>query len=221
MARRKRRMTKSPGRARVKADWVFRPNISDEAGTPVDLLGTYQPTGQALVAGVANSRSSVLYDSHNRMSRLLSIGNVPLAFPASARAEGSRAKIVRVMGELIIVPSVWALGSFYAFGIRFGIFEQNSETGLFQVDASYSMWDPTSNMQRSPAMFANDRRWQHERHLAVEFNDNNRRLNLRFAFAVNRHLAPDQCYGFYMETAASGVTINTTPFFKTLVADEG
>lgn len=187
----------------------------------LDDLGTYDATVQVLAAG-APGNAAVLYDSHNRLSAIATfVANVPDPFPQVARAEGGRARIVRVQGWLAATPTVWALGSRYLLGIRFGMFEQDPSTGAFLIDPTYSMWSIPGNVQLSPAVWANDRQWQHERRIDVSFNDNNQTLNWRFNFAVNRSLQPNWCYGIYLESQAGSVALNTRFFFRTLVSDEG
>lgn len=214
-------MPQRRSRGFTRGDWVYRANLRDEAGALIDDLGTYDPIAQTLGAGLVNANAAVLYDSYNRFSKMVQPpGVAPAGIPMAARSEGGRARILRVQGVQTFSPSTWALGSVYSLGIRFGIFEQDPSSGAFLLDPTYSMWVRTNNML-DPATWANDRQWQHERRIVVNFNDNNQTLNWRFNFAVNRTLQPHFCYGIFYETLAGSVNLTSRLFYRTLVVDEG
>lgn len=204
-----------------RADWVFRPNTHDEAGAIVDGQGSYEPTATTLTPGLGNALVKVLYDSHNRVNKVISTGNFISGMPSAARAEGGRARILRVRGQVLWIPSTWAVGSGFRFGLRFGMFEQDADTGTILLGAAYTMWTATVIDQNSPAVWANNRWWAHERRIVANFNDNSSLFATRFNFPVNRSLAPHICYGVYMETFAGSTTLNVQPWLSTLVADEG
>lgn len=226
MARTRRRMARPPGRARRpsrRADWVYRSNTFDTAGALFDDLGTYAPQYQTLVAN--SSLAGVLYDSHNyTATKVRASGAGAQFFPAvwaPARAEGRRAFIHRVVGTMFVTPSNWAIGSQFQFGIRFGIFEQDAAVGAFLIDPNYNMLTAGALAIVQPALWANDRKWQHERRVHRTFTDNSTIFEYRFAFSVRRSLAPNECYGFYMENpAAETSTIASKFWFRTLVSDE-
>lgn len=221
--RRNRRMPKR-GKARSgpKADWVYRPNLRDEAGSLIDDLGTYDPVVQTLLAADPNANAAVLYDSHNRQMNTVTFGAVPFQFPRMARAEGGRAKIIRVQGQHIVTPSTWALGSTYRLGIRFGIFEQDPASGAFLIDPSYGLWVAAGDVQLGAAAWANDRKWQHEMRYGTAFSpDRPQMWNFRFNFSVNRRLMPNECYGMFYSTFGGSVTTIHQMWYRTLVADEG
>lgn len=205
-----------------RLDWVYRSNSFDTAGALVDDQGTYADTAQTLATNT--SLAAVLYDSHNYVAS--TVGQTPADGPrvrvlAPARAEGRKTLISRVEGQMFVRPSTWALGSQMKFGVRFGIFEQDPIVGAFLIDPNYSMFTSGALPVAQAANWANDRKWQLERRWWVEFNDNNRILQLRFRFRVNRNLNPNECYGFYMENAPTeSVTIGSRFWFRTLVADE-
>lgn len=204
-----------------RADWVYRPNVHDAAGALVDDFGTYEPTVKVLLPGDPAAIAAVLYDSHNYINPSTQAGNVPRPVPSSGRAEASRALIKAVQGTVIFRPSTWALGSVWRLGMRFGIFEQDPNSGAFLIDPLYAMWSlPTLNNVK-PAVWANDRKWQHERRSALTFSDNSQIWVWNFRFRVNRRLNPNECYGIYTATQSDSVNLIMQMFFRTLVSDEG
>lgn len=227
MARSKRR--RSFSRKRVSADWVFRPCLVDVAGAVIDDLGTYDQIVGTLVAGAANANFSVLYDSHNHVAQTMgALAGAPIrSMPQAARAEASRALIMRVQGVCIYRPTAWAVGSIFSLGFRFGIWEQDAQTGNVLVDPAYSMWASggAGVNQLRPATWANDRNWQHERRTGATFGENNSAYFMqRFNFRVNRRLDPNECYGIWMEADTffvSSINLQYQLWFRTLVADEG
>lgn len=204
-----------------RADWVYRPNVHDAAGGLVDDQGSYEPTVKVLTPGDPAAIAPVLYDSHNYINPSTQAGNLPRPVPSSGRAEGGRAFIRRVQGLIIIRPSTWALGSIWRLAMRFGMFEQDPNSGNFLIDPLYAIWSlPTLNNLK-PAVWANDRQWQHEWRNAMTFSDNSQMWVRRFNFRVNRRLNPNMCYGIYVASQSDSVTLTLQFFFRTLVSDEG
>lgn len=221
-ASKKRRFTRKP---RVKADWVFRNDLYDVGGNAIDASGSYVPNvSKVLVPGFASGTVFWLYDSYNldMQSEFAGGGAQPIAKGKWRRSEAANPKILRVSGEMSFTPSVWALGSSYFLGVRFGIFTQDAYTGLALFDQRYNLWGTTNvtEDQQQPARFANDRSWQHQRMTIVRFNDNNATLNWLFNFRVNRRLRPDEGYGVYVETAVGSVNLTVNNRLRTLVADD-
>lgn len=207
-----------------KADWVYRPNIYDDAGSPFDTFGTYSPWPTVLTSGQNNAEGLILYDSHNYLNKVVSFGNIPIPFANAARAEGSRAKVIAVEGHMTVVPSAWAVGTVFQLGMRFGIFEQDAVGGFVLVDTNYNMFFQTALTQLHPAVHANTRLWQREFRRREDFIENRGSFTYRFRFRVNRFLNPNQCYAIYLESSTtnpSSVNLSLTPWFRTLVADEG
>lgn len=201
---------------------MYRMNMRDAAGALIDDLGTYDPAIMLLIPGVATANAAVLYDSHNRIADTMPTGGGVPTMPRAARAEGSRAKIIAVEGQMIYAPSVWALGSSFRMGMRFGMFEQDAASGAFLIDPAYSMWITTGGTPMlNPATWANDRQWQHERRWGMSFGDNGQVFNARFRFKVNRSLQPNFCYGIFLESFAGSVNMTYQLWLRTLVADEG
>lgn len=202
-------------------DWVFRPNILDEAGGLVEALGTYEPAGKNLTAGFANAKGSILYDSHNRRQSLFLAGTVMEVMGAPGRAEGRGARIHRVMGTINVSPTTWTVGSRFDIGFRFGVFEQDPSSGLILVDANYNMWNAGAAKTDQPAFWANNRQWQHERRDIQTFSDNGVSFVYRFNFPVKRTLKPHECYAVYVETVTGSATVNLWYWLRSFVSDEG
>lgn len=226
MARSKRRTFSK--RRRVAADWVYRPCLQDLAGGLIDDLGTYDFITGTLVAGPANANFHVLYDSHNHISNTMgALAAAPIReMPNAARAEATRPLIMRVQGIATIRPSAWAVGSIFQLGMRFGIFEQDAQSGSVLIDPAYSMWSAggAGINQLRVATWANDRNWQHERRFGQAFHDNGAYFMQRFNFRVNRRIDPNECYGIYMESDTqfvSSINLLYQLWFRTLVSDEG
>lgn len=213
-------------RRRPKADWVYRSNVFDTAGGLVDDLGTYAPQYQTLIANT--SLAGVLYDSHNFTANAIGGGipgggaGVQRPIWSPARAEGGRAYVHRVEGTMFVTPSNWALGSQFQFGVRFGIFEQDPVVGALLLDPNYNMLTAGAAFVVQPALWANDRKWQHEFREHRTFTDNATIFRYRFRVTVRRSLMPNECYALYMENpAAETSTISSKFWFRTLVSDEG
>lgn len=229
MARSKRRAS-FRRRPFTPADWVYRPCLQDAAGAAIDDLGTYDQNVGLLTAGPANANFHVLYDSHNHLvqSKGPSLaGATALTMPMAARAEAMRPKIMRVQGVTLVRPTAWTVGSLTMVGFRFGIWEQDPQSGSILIDPAYSMWTGggAGINQLRPATWANDRNWQVERRLMVAFGENSSGAwTMRWNFTVNRRLDPNEAYGVYMEsdsTWATATNVQYKHFIRTLVADEG
>lgn len=122
---------------------------------------------------------------------------------------------------MFVTPSNWALGSQFQFGIRFGIFEQDPGTGLLLIDPNYNMLTAGALAIVQPALWANDRKWQHEFREHRTFTDNATIFRYRFSVSVRRSLQPHECYALYMENPpAETSTISSKFWFRTLVSDE-
>lgn len=227
MARTRRKMRKAPGRARrPRADWVFRTDLVDPEGALNDGLGTYVFREKSLGVGTDAARAVILYDSHNRMFATAAggVSNLPFAMPRASRAEGGKAFIHRVQGTIFVRPSAWTLGDRFRLGLRFGVYEQDPDTGTILIDPSYTMWHDPGNMQLSTAVWANDRNWQHERRFGTTFSDNAQMWTLPVAFSVRRSLQPHQCYAIWMESFNAGAPSTTLLlqfWLRSLVSDEG
>lgn len=222
MPRTRRRMAKTP-RRRERADWVYLGNIHDEAGTLVWAAGTYDAVDFPLLPASGNAVGKILYHSYNFIhhgTTMASPGTL-LALPRYSRAEGRNAKIRRVRGMVHIHPSTWAIGSTFRIGFRFGIFEQDAESGFVLIDPLYNMWTNSGNDDVNPQRWANDRNWQHEWRDTRTFSDNSSFFNYRFDFPVNRTLKPHECYAMYVESASTSVNLVGQSFLRTLVVDEG
>lgn len=223
MARSKRRFSRRKSRPR---DWVYRGAVFDAAAGIIDDLSTYTPFTKTLAAGVAAANAAVLYDSHNYVASTVAGGpfdSVRQRVTAPARAEASRAFIHRTEGVIILTPSTWTAGTSFRYGVRFGIFEQDAGVGAFLIDPLYSMWGGGSLYTAHPDVWANDRRWQHERRFAQTFSTSNDQAmwTLRFRVSVRRSLNPNECYGIFSETTAGSATLLEQMWFRTLVSDEG
>lgn len=220
MARTRRRMARPP-RTRRRADWVFRNDLFDIAGAPIDQSGSYVPERSKVITPAAvNGTVFWLYDSHNLQNYVEfgGVGAQPIAKGMWRRSEGRQAKVLRVRGEMSFTPSVWALGSSYFLGVRFGIFQQNADSGLALLPVTYNIWGVAGFQDvDSPARYANDGAWQHQRMTIVRFNDNNATLNWTFNFAVNRSLRPNMGYGVYIETATGSVNLTVNSRLYSLV----
>lgn len=220
MARRSRRMTKSPGKRGPRPDWVYRPNGLDDVGAVVDPWGSYEGAVKPMGAGIAAATLAILYDSHNYVANAV-LANAPsVLIRAPARAEGGKARILMVEGVLLVTPSTWAAGSSFDLGCRFGIFPQDPSDGALFVDAQYSLWQATSQTDH-PAYWANDRQWQKEARFNETFLENRATFRYNFRFPVRRTLRPHECYALYLESATGSVSLNMRTFFRTLVSDEG
>lgn len=226
-SRRRRSFTR---RARVAADWVYRPNYQLADGTIIDDLGTWDPLSGTLLAGLANANFHVLYDSHNRFAQLQSQGLAPgiSYMPNAARAEATRPKIMRVQGVIHYRPTAWAIGNILHWAVRFGIFEQDPQSGSVLIDPSFHILNAApiagAPMLRA-ATWANDRNWQRQFNRSHSFGDNGQTWTLFVNFAVNRRIDPNECYGIYMEASGGGYASSVNMFYqlwlRTLVSDEG
>lgn len=210
-------------RQRVKADWVYRGDIHDETGALVDDGGSYTASQKTLTSGGPQAIAPILYDSHNYVKSGTMIGGAGTIIPMgmAARAEAMRPLIMRVQGVVHVSPSTWALGSAFHLGFRFGVFEQDAQTGLLLIDPAYNMWTAVANVDTAPSRWANDRKWVRETRTAVTFSDNSQFFNFRFNFKTKRRLNPNECFAVYTETFTGSVNLGLRYFLRTLVADEG
>lgn len=210
---------------RSKPDWVYRGNIYASDGGTIDGGGSYVAHTNLVTQGGAGATALILYDSHNYVKlgvATLGAGTI-LPMSQAGRAEGGSAFIHRVQGTIMAAPSVWAVGSQYRLGMRFGVFEQDPAVGLLLIDPSYNMWTPAANIDVAPATWANDRMWSRERRVVQTFDDNDQIWSWNFNFKVNRKLNPNQCYACYIETSSTPASVNLfiQPWLRTLVSDEG
>jgi len=220
MARTRRRMTKTP---RKRADWVYRPDIFDEAGALLDGKGTYTPRATSVSAGIANAVGKVLYDSHNRRSfATMDAGNVISSLPSYARAEGARAQMLAVKGQIVVVPSTWSAGSIVTLGFRIVELEADPIDGTASIDAAYSMMATSNVNAQQVANFANDRDWDWETrsYRSFETGATMGRWVIPVSFRTRRRLKPNNGYYLYIENAGS-VSCSIIPWLRTLVVDEG
>lgn len=220
MARSRRRMARPP---RKRADWVYRPDIFDEAGALIDGKGTYSPRSTSVSSGIANAVGKVLYDSHNRLSAVTAdAGNVMLQLPRVARAEGSRAQILAVSGQIVVIPSTWSVGTIVTLGFRISEFEQSPLDGTASLDAGYSMLAVTNVQADVAAVWANDRSWDWEtrNYRSFETGATPARWVIPVRFRCRRRLKPNMGYFLYMENSGT-VSVNVIPWLRTLVVDEG
>lgn len=210
-----------------KPDWVYRTDAFDGAGVLADSHGSYVNRTTTVLAGPNEAVAKVLYDSHNYIQRLVQIGGQQIVLSSSARAEGRSAFVHRVQGVVFATP-IWSGTDNARFGFRFGVFEQDENSGDLLLEAGYTMWSETNlgNIALSTAMFANDRMWQRERRFFAirESGVSPSVYAFPFNFPVRRRLNPDQCYAMYFEgdaTPVASVNIVLRPFLRTLVSDEG
>lgn len=203
-------------------DWVYRGNLHDVGGLLIDDMGSYAANESILVAGIPTANVHQLYDSHNFTANTVAgqFDAPRVRVMAPGRAEGRRAFIKHVQGMIILRPSTWAVGSSFRYGVRFGIFEQDAGSGGILIDPAYTMWvDPITNSTKTN-VWANDRKWQHERRLVQTFDDNDQLWMLRFSFRVGRSLNPNESYAAFSESAAGSVNLFEQFWFRTLLEDE-
>lgn len=214
-----------------KADWVYRQHgIRTDTGVQVDSLGTYDEVQVILPSGVQNAQSHILYDSHVQIGMQTAAGTqTPAGTPIryvnrAARAEGSRATILRTQGIIVVQPDGWVLGNVIALGWRIGAWEQDT-TGVFTLDAAYSMWvRQVATPFDPPAMWANFHRLNaREGRVFREFNST--QVSPLFPVYINwrgrRRLDPKDCWGIYTEGAPTSIQIRQQFWLRTLVVDEG
>lgn len=225
MARTRRRMSRTPRRARIRrADWVYRPNIYDTAGAAIDSNGTYVPGASVLVGvGVALANANVLYDSANYIQANATMaGNAPRVFPSWGRGEGVKARVHYTIGQLTWTPSTWVLGSNFFPAARIVILEQDVLTGNVIVDPTYTLWAEPTAMAISPARWANDGKWFWEKHELLSFSSGNEKRRFRWTFNVpiKRTLKPNECLALWYELATGSEAGALNMICRTLVTDE-
>lgn len=226
MARSKRRtFRRRSSTPRKRADWVYRGDIHDEAGNPIDTFGTYVPqAGFTQAVGSANATIHWLYDSVNFRKFTATIaGNAPRAMPSSWRAEGGKPLLLRVQGWMSVLPVTWAAGSVVFLGMRFGTFEQSPNTGNAIFPTGYNMWDATGNDSQTANVWANEGRHVREfrRSWSFDIGQTAARMNFTFNFGFRRRLMPNEGFGIYTELATGTTSAAIVHAFRTLVVDEG
>lgn len=231
MARRSPKVRTSRKSHRPRADWVYRQHaIRADNGAQVDSLGTYDDGLVSQTGGIAQAQSHILYDSHDQLGVWTASGiEVPAGTPArlvsrAARAEGRRATILAVEGCVLLSPGEWALGNLVAWSWRMGAFEQD-RTGVFSLDAQYSMWvTGGATPFEPPAQWANfrrlnakeDRVWH-----AFDADRLNPLFKVRIFWKGRRTLDPRDCWGLYTEMENTSIGIDQQFWLRTLVVDEG
>lgn len=221
MAKSRRKMTKSPRAARKRGDWVYRSNIMDEEGGTLEALGSYTGNENTLAVGPGAAQVRVLYDSGNRFQEQTH-GGFLVGVGRAGRAEGRKALCLKTVGQLIVRPSVWALGNVWRLGLRIAVFEQDAETGAALLDAPYTMFAEVDG-GHSTAQYANQRRinlW--ERRYRTQFGDNgigHRVIDVAASFRVA--LSGHEALYIYAELESGSVAVVNQYWFKTLVVDEG
>lgn len=192
-------------------------------------LWSYAPQAKTLNTGIANVLAHILYDSKNRMAHLIGASttappNVTL-LPGAARAEGRLPFCMRVQGRIEIEASTWAVGNTLGGGIRLGVFEQDSETGLLSLPADYTMFvDPANAPFRSPATWANEKRlnlW--EKRYRKDYSDGsvNDFLALEFNRRIRVALQAHECLAIFHEAPSTSVNARVIVWCRTWVSDEG
>lgn len=217
--------SRKPARRRrgtPKGDWVYRggegrDSIADQMG-----LASYHP-GLNKTINAATSQASILYDSRNYLTQTVS-DTVGTRMGSAARAEGRKARVLRVQGTIATQATTWTLGNTVRLGMRIGIFEQDANAGGISVDPDYRLFQTNAFFGGNAAVFANDRRsnqwtyfpWLH----FATGNETSLRLH-RINVAVRGYLEANDCLAFYIENMVGGVNINYWLALRTFVIDEG
>jgi len=214
-------------RRRRQGDWVFRPNFLDPEGAILTNDGSYANDEQVLDAGVGASGGCILYDSHNfANTNRLGIDNVlgfDITQAASSRAEGARSVLIeRVQGSILWRPSSWAVGNDFHLGLRFGIWEQDPDSGSLFVNPSYTLWESVAGGGTGDlaAMHANSGQWQREHRINEYFVENNNRFSLNVNFPVRRRLRPNEAYALWAQTKLGSVRLFLQFWLRTYVVDD-
>jgi len=231
MARRSSKVRTSMKSRRPRADWVYRQHaIRQDTGAQVDSLGTYDDGIVVQATGIANAQSHILYDSHDQLATTTASGvEVPAGTPQrlisrAARAEGRKATVLATQGVILLSISNWVLGNVLAYGWRLGAFEQD-RTGVFSLDAQYSMWVTAGATPFEPvAQWANFRRLNaKEGRFFRSFNAD--QLNPLFVVPIfwrgRRTLDPRDCWGIFTELEGTSVNVSQQFWLRSLVVDEG
>lgn len=224
-------------RPRQRFDWVYRGliGVPGDEGEPGDgwfntaSLASYHSLATTITAGRTGATAIILYDSVNRLSTLANTWNNALgsatvgALSRAARAEGRKALVKRVQGQVLFRPSSWALGNVMTFGWRLGVYEQDSAVGSLLLDAEYSIFDNTLEWSTHIAVWANDHGNIAERRYFKGFRSDDPAPGIMVPFDIRfrRSLPPNMCLALYMEVGTSSVNITHQPWLRTLVHDEG
>jgi len=208
--------------ARPRADWVYRGNHVDAEGSQDNGLSTYSPYIKSVTQG--ESAGHILYDSKNF---LRDIGGNSYIMNQTGRAAGKRPKMVRVMGQMTWVAGSWSPGDEIQFGLRIGVFQQDSSDGFIQVDASYTMMGGGGGIVNDPDIWANQPRanrweWRNYQYFATG-NESSRKSVFINANMRGVTLSDDECLALYVENgvAASVTSLRYITWLRTLVIDEG
>jgi len=203
---------------------VYRDNGLTFAPFTADGLGTYTPIATSLVS--PDAVGLILYDSTNYMRRMTHGGAGAVgALSAAARAEGKRAKAMMSHGIIDIITSDWTTNSRIVFGWRIGVFKQDPDTGLVQVDPGYSMWRNIG--ETNPAYWANIRRNRlAEGRFFRAFNDGQNtggefQVPVMWKGRSGVSLDSDECLALYLEIDEDSVNMRLFTWVRSLIADEG
>lgn len=204
----------------MRGDWVYRDDIRDDTGNLIDAGGTYTPyTSFVLQPGEAQSQGHILYDAANYRQFVRSTNNQFAVFGNWMRAEGARARCLRVKGSFAVTPSVWALGSSYFLGCRILVADQD-ETGAVLLPTNYNMWAPFVAGDLRPARWANGHENRWEMYHIERFNDNNSTREWKLNVPLRVRLKPSECLCFFTESATGSVNLTVNLRLSTYVVDE-
>lgn len=227
MARSRRRATK---RRRERGDWVYRGGTTDETGTADYFDASYAGVYQALSSSGTSSVSAalILYDSHDWFTVMGGgLGNALSGgvMSKAARAEGRKAKMLRVQGQFSVQASTWTLGNEVRFGLRIGIFQQDPEDGGILVPAAYRMMtEPgVDQIVQGTSVWADHRRmnqWEHRHYLHFATGNEQSLRTLRINTPIRGSLNANECLALYMENAPGGVALRFQSWLRTYVVDE-
>jgi len=229
-----RRRARSGGRRRkTPVDWVYRPT-----GLFSTAPGTYNGRSSLTVAtNTVNqilSAAAILYDSQDYLGVITreSFGNTS-DMPKAARAEGRRARCIRVQGKILFLPANgWAEGGRWYMGVRLGWYEQDPQGGRLLVAPEYSMWEPeiVTGAFGDVALWANDRlqnmrEWRLHQGYDTEKAAGFVPLHINVRLPIQRAPSSLHCLALYFEAPSTITTlVANTQFWvncRTLVADEG
>lgn len=226
MARSRRRAPRRSFRRRKRADWVYRSDlIASEDLTSTDGLGTYAPGSVAITAGWTGQLGLVLYDTVNFLGYVAhqDVAAHNSMVRRASRAEGRKPTYLGCQGQLIVIPSQWAVGQFYRLAYRIIIAEQDLDYGTPLLNAGYSLWSGVVT-DYQPADFANMGRQNiYEHRMSHRYTDASSTPErvLNFNVKTRRRLEPHEGVFLLLETIQSSVTIAVQPWLRSLVIDEG